>query len=275
MTTTTTTPPTAAHRRIQARVQALVETHYRRASSRHVGGQNAYQVSIRPRGERRQPSAETETTTIWKRRHRGPNWAGLNATFRISDVPSTWSTSVYAEGLEVVGGLVTLSLRRLHQFRTPDRATVYRATWIEQGRGLSIRAVHGFLALGREYHYHSTESATHALSGLRRKQKRGARAGAVSTRELRALLLADPVHRDSRSLRFLGLEVTVEDSAEAGNCAGGTRSFCHRHLDGRRSATVRELAAVLKSLGRSERLRLLPDVERACLAAMRSQRRSS
>ena len=38
---------------------------------------------------------------------------------------------------------------------------------------------------------------------------------------------------------------------------------------------MRELAAVLKSLGRSERLRLLPDVERACLAARRSQRRSS
>ena len=267
--TTTTTPPTAAHRRIQARVQALVETHYRRASSRHGGGENSYQISIRPRGERRQPSAETETTTIWKRRHRGPNWCGLNATFRISDVPSTWSASVSAPGLEVVGGLVTLSLRRLHQFRTPDRATVYRATWIEQGRGLSIRAVHGFLALGDEHHYHSTESATHAVAGLRRKAQRGAKV-APSRRELRALLLAGV-----GSLQLIGLEVTVEDSAEAGNCAGGTRSFCHRHLDGRRSATVRELAAVLKSLGRSERLRLLPDVERACLAAMRSQRRSA
>ena len=170
------------------------------------------------------------TDTSWNRysksyhRQFGPTQI-VNTTVRIS---RSWRTTVEHRGLAILDGLMTLAARRV---ATKSSCIIYRATWLEQGRGYTLRAVHGHIAVddssGDSYHSQrrASESERQAIErackGLLRKL-RAKQAAGKSTREQRADRLADMAKRQP------GLTVTLDDAHSIGACNPGIRSWLNR-----------------------------------------------
>lgn len=101
---------------------------------------------------------------IYRGAHRGRPCRVQDTTIT---VPANWHKTVFAAGLAGLDGLVTLSAEQL----APN---IYKAAWLEQGRGSSLRLVHGWIAATRlpnnmQLSYHSTDSAEQAREGLAKK----------------------------------------------------------------------------------------------------------
>jgi len=188
------------------------------------------------------PRATSRSTKAWGK--------GLPSSYRYPvssshvevTVSMTWIADVFRRGLASVDGLTTLAAElELHR-EYPD-CEFYRATWVEQGRGVEVRVEHGFIVRQGTWTHHAK-----TLSGAKR---------AVRDRESRERDTA--LRYAARSLSGawaevcrLGLEghvVTLEASTRAGNCEAGTRDWVARHLPGRTEASLREVHEAARASG--------------------------
>lgn len=199
---------------------------YREPSDRYVGGD----VEIVVRTTRAAGGGDTRSVveTVWApRRRRGSPRSGVNVE-HVLIVPRTWLRRVRARGLAVVDGLLTLDAVAVPRRRRPEGVEAWAATWVVQSRGVSVRAEHGLLVRehGHVVHAQSISAGRRMIS--RRRDTPMARG--------RALAAYAASHPD--------LVVTLADSGRAGNCPSGSRDWAARHLAGRTSATVAEIARI-------------------------------
>lgn len=173
-------------------------------------------------------------------------------------VPVDWRVRVQRAGLAVVDGMMTLDAGRLEG--APEGVELYAATWIEQGRGYSVSAVRGYIAMrgGTAYHGATPEKA---LAGLRRKLASAEWAAKLATCDLGAVVARLGDALDSAVVR-------VSDARAIGACEYGIRSWCHATgLDyDAGAASLREVWSAYQAQPRSE-------ARAAILHALRRQRR--
>lgn len=223
------------------RIESLIRENYRRADGKWAGGDNSY--LILPSDPNRSPTASSDTKRVWSKNGK---WSGTDCNFVVR-VQSDWSRQVEQRGLAVLDGLVTISAQKCGE-------NIYQASWIRQGRGLSISAEHGWIAVDGENSFHSTQSAKAATAGLRRKihaqsisqEERDARrakrqaASEARKRRIAERLIARLAKYDLSDIGHV--IVTREDSLRAGNCEPGTDQFVEKISLGE-SATIAEIAA--------------------------------
>lgn len=173
-------------------------------------------------------------------------------------VPVDWRVRVQRAGLAVVDGMMTLDAGRLEG--APEGVDLFAAVWIEQGRGYSVSAVRGYIAMrgGTAYHGATTEKA---LAGLRRKLAGAEWAAKLATCDLGAVVASLEDALDSAVVR-------VSDARAIGACEYGIRSWCHATgLDyDAGAASLREVWSAYQAQPRSE-------ARAAILHALRRQRR--
>ena len=140
--------------------------------------------------------------------------------------------------------------------RCPDRPTQtisYKAVWLEQGPGTSLRVRKGWIAVENGLSYHSEESRDKAIAGLRRKQR---------------ITFSTPAERIQKRLltierRYGTVHCTLDDSREAGNCDTGSRSWCARvGIDPERGCNLYRLIGAYRAEPQEGALRVIRLVAR-------------
>lgn len=205
----------------------------------------------------------------WHRQH-----GAATITHRVWTVPEDWRRRVGMRGLRRVDGLLTLDARR--DYSDWGAATVYRAVWVEQGRGNNVRAVSGWIALlPGGVSYHSTTSAAHAVQQAGRKARAASSPGARATLES---LIARLWRHGGVDAALAGVSVTIRDSVRAGNCETGTRQFAARlgyDLSRETETTLGDLWRRIGQVRVTDRdMGLLQQAGMAALCAIRRARRS-
>lgn len=149
------------------------------------------------------PSVRSSSEKVW-----GQKYPATSSTHTYT-VRRDWSERVYDHDLEVVDGMFTLDAEPI-QGVGPE---LYKATWVEQGRGTSLNQVTGYIARHDGHTYHAS-SARAALDGVQRKAglKPARRQGVVDL--------------DKLARRYGDLPVRFSDATECGACVSGTRSWC-------------------------------------------------
>lgn len=148
---------------------------------------------------------------IYRGAHRGRACRVQDTTIT---VPVNWYRTVFAQGLAGLDGLVTLSAEQM----APG---VYKATWLEQGRGTSLRLVHGWIAATRlpnnmQLCYHSTDSAEQAQKGLLKKYTKWLQQNGSASTDSAAFKAA---LKNNKTL------ITVRHAQRFGLCLPGIRSW--------------------------------------------------
>lgn len=195
-----------------AAVKAAKKGLYRTSKSGWAGGGHATTVHV---GEKRWTShdrsgravgASGESEKAWSSNGK---WSGSNSSHEIQ-VPRDWLTVVQARGIAVCDGLLTLDAEPI----LGHGPELFRAAWIEQGKGFDLNCVRGYIARidGAAYH---AKTARAALDGVQRK------AGLKPKRRQGVIDL------DKLARRHGDLPVYFADSRDAGNCDSGTRSWCN------------------------------------------------
>lgn len=211
--------------RIRPAVRAAYsECGYRRAEGTWAGGD--HEVYVCEAGNVA-PFAEWYTRRAWSRNGK---WSGLDSVHTLH-VRATWDRRVLALGCAVVSGLLTLDAD-LVECAPGTR----RAVWVEQGRGTSLRTVHGYLvrrADGSWAHADTERAARAMLSAPTRKP-----VADVSALDAASIL--------RRARCAPGVAITLTSAPVPGRiCAAGVRDWAARHgLTDRASVTAREIADV-------------------------------
>ena len=262
---------------VEQEVRNLFRENYRLASSGWVGGENLITVVI---GDR--PSANTESKKVWDKKR---TWPGTNLYVSLTVSP-VWRRSVRARGLAVLDGLLTTHAGPVTRHAEIE---VYRATWIRQGQGLSIRPESGWIAFHRPslttYHLPGGDAAV-AVAALRRKLRKQAipqeekderRRLRQEARRARLERLTERLTRHDIS-DVAEVVVTRQDSLRAGNCEPGTDEFINRFFADQHSATIAQIAVAvghtdISTLGERD-LTLARQIAATCLMAIRRDRSS-
>jgi hypothetical protein len=267
-----------AHRRDRVR-RAFIDTGF------NAGPNPRIEVEFGP------PDYSVQHGREWRSGRGGFGWVTTDTTIVLT-VPERWGPNVQDRGLDTTAGLLTLSAEPCEW--VPDTSggsiSVFRATWLRQGRGYALVTERGLLALHRPsgvtYHQAGdTRDVNRAIRALRRKltsqgvtpderREQTARRNAARA-ERRARELSALVDRVAR-WDLAGISevvVTRDDSLGAGNCAPGTDAWIDRYLGGRESATIGEIAS---AVGRIDPARLSAadlgtarSLAAACLHAIR------
>lgn len=184
-------------------------------------------------------------------------------------VQSNWNSHVAKRGLARVDGMPTLAALPVES--DIDGEEIYRAKWLEKGRGFSAHVRSGYIVRriidGRTYTAHAGSISaarsviTRQTPASQRAADERAKAKAQQIERLQAKIAAK---LEAGQLNgYAPVVVTMRDSFAVGNCGSGTRNWVAKHLAGRTSATVAEIIQI-----RDEHPRVLL----ACLhAIMRSQ----
>jgi len=112
---------------------ALARCNFRISGSRWAGGNHDITVAVGG------CSCAGGSHKAWSSNGK---WSGNNSFFRIS-VPVDWRETVESAGIAVVHGNLTLRAEFVEQVET---IKVYKATWVEQGRGFDLNDVSGHIA---------------------------------------------------------------------------------------------------------------------------------
>lgn len=199
-------------------LSAYTRSAYRVAGAIWPGGKHRVEVVSGP------PSTESFT---W-----GARWGARDSTHRLYVRP-TWPTDVLARGATCVGGMLTLDLGK------EILPSVFRATWVEQGRGTRLSDRHGFL-VERAGGWRHADTLAEARSVLQAPPPLAAPEG-VDRFSAQQLL---------RSARLSGEEIVTSALAfdnGRGVSAAGMRDWCARRgfvLEERKELTAGELAAL-------------------------------
>jgi len=126
-------------------------------------------------------------------------------------IPLDWVSRVYFRNLDRVDCLMTLWAQPV------DAAgcEAFAATWLEQGRGSSVKTVQGYIARANGISYHASTLAK-ALAGLKRKTN----AKSISLLSNEQLL--------DIAQRHASAAVSVADARAIGACEPGIRSWIAR-----------------------------------------------
>lgn len=268
---------------ITATVDALLDRHYRCATSSWAGGETTNQITLSE-----ETGAIADTRKVWSRNGK---WSGQNLTRRVKVSPQ-WQAEVHDRGLAAVDGLLTTHASSVE---SPDGIEVFRATWIRQGRGLEVKTQSGAIArhTASGTTYHSAHSdPKKAVAGLKRKltaqgvpeEVRDARrqAAAVKRAADRASQLSRLIDR-IRQWDFAEIQhVTVDrrDSLSAGNCEPGTDEFIEKFFPDRSEprATIGEIASRIGTTDPAKLagadLTLARQLAAACLVAIRRDKQA-
>lgn len=175
-------------------LSAINEYPYAVAQSSWAGGEHTTTWFISDR-----PSASCETQRAWSKNGK---WSGNNT---VAGIHCTQRAVSILRGHMVIGGLITLDLE------PTDRPREYRAVWVEQGRGYSLKIVRGFLIRGDHV----------AGDDIAKARKKAAKARADQLAEaIEKRANRNQIRRDYRSVF-----VSVEDSLASGNCDAGTKNI--------------------------------------------------
>lgn len=178
---------------------------YRRSQSSWAGGDHS--VNVRIAGKNGAVSASGENQRVWSNNGK---WSGNNSVHALY-VRMSWLD--IPEAARVVSGLLTLECGP-----AVERA-IYPATWVEQGRGVTLNTVHGYLAWQTDHWVHAD-----TLAGARRLVH--AAFQSKTTKDLSNLNAFDLLKRT----RLTGIErVDIETAHAAGNCYAGIRDWCAKH----------------------------------------------
>jgi hypothetical protein len=185
-------------------------------------------------------SAESALTTAWPYRRSESSWAGGEHSVRVAiGTPSAycstervWSANGKWSGSNSHATITTdlATLLEFHTLMTRDGLALcraekigpreYKATWIEQSTGVSLKTVDGYLIRGYHVRAPGIESA--------RKKAAAARHAALSA-TIRAR--SDARTKRARLAGYKSLWLTVEDSIAAGNCKPATDQFARQIWD--------------------------------------------
>jgi len=193
--------------------RSSAELCFRRASGRWAGGETSVIVQIGST-----PTAEGGSRTVWSGNGK---WRGKDAYYSITIKP-TWRRKVYDAGLATADGLLTLDAERISD-------DCWSAVWARQGRGFAVVVERGYIARCGRAFYHAGTVAS-AIRGAKGKAVEAERAYDRTPERLIAL------HGD--------LLVTMIDARKAGQCNPGIEALRNKYLDGRDTATVREMLTV-------------------------------
>jgi len=173
-------------------------------------------------------------------------------------IPATWRRCVQAQGIALLGGLLTLDATPVSD---ANGVRIFSASWMAQGRGYDLSVVRGFIAVGQGENYHAS-TPQKAASGLAKKLRQAARAAGV-TDELSNTALARMV--DAQPSLF----VTLNDAKTVGACDHGIQNWCLSvGLDYEaRRATLREVYFAYQR-------HPMREARAAILVALRKRRRS-
>lgn len=188
-----------------------------------------------------EPAVTSAQNKVWKK-YGSKSW--LSNVFEHSFVvPRSYFRTVVRPGLTLIDGMATLALEPT---KAPGEGwSAWKAAWVEQGAGCSLRLVRGFVLRSPGGDFAHGETVRGAMASLR------ARSGACDS--LKGLA------------PYSSVVVTFQHSRAAGNCATGTRDWIAKHMPGRDSATVGEILRVARAtMDRPEY------AARACWAAIRA-----
>lgn len=146
------------------------------------------------------PAVKAGTNRAWSRNGK---WRGTDSYAQITITRRALRTLGHQHLL--IGGLITVDAVRV-------APRVYRATWLEQSRGCSLKLVTGHIVRG--YHV-AGDNLQSALAAAKRARKKSVSA-----------LLSKRADRHALKRVY----VTYEDSVQAGNCPQGTKA-AQRQLD--------------------------------------------
>ncbi len=166
-------------------------------------------------------------------------------------IPIDWVRRVYFKGLDRVDCLMTIWAQPVDAVG----CEAFAATWLEQGRGSSIKVVQGYIARANGINYHASSLAK-AISGLKRK----ARAKHVSMLSNEQLLEIAKRHSSTT--------VSVSDARAIGACEPGIRSWIARTNIALReeATTLGELVAAYTVVPATEARAVIVRALRRCRA---------
>ncbi|MGB0131510.1 hypothetical protein [Chlorobium sp.] len=165
------------------------KTELRTSQSSWAGGYNSFAVKYKKDTSR--PAIIAEAAKVWSSNGK---WSGNNMRVALSVPSHYWTT-------KVIGGILTIAPRT----RFDERE--YKAFWVEQGRGFSVKLIEGFVIRGHHIAGNDMEKARTKVAKIRSDAAR--------------LLL-----KKRHSLVEAGQKwVTIDDSLKAGNCRVGTDAF--------------------------------------------------
>lgn len=165
------------------------ETDLRTSHSSWAGGCNDFTVKYKR--DTTVPAIIAEPVRRWSSNGK---WSGNDMRVSLAVPSHYWTT-------KVIGGLLTIAPRT----RFLDRE--YKAYWVEQGRGFSVKLIKGFVIRG--YHVAGNDIDK-------------ARAKVAKIRTAAASLLLKKRHQINDAAAKW---VTLDDSLNAGNCKAGTEAF--------------------------------------------------
>jgi len=110
-------------------IEQIVKAHYKNSESSWAGGDTEVHVNWG-----RTHAAKGFSITVWSSNGK---WKGSNAVYNIT-LPYSWIKNVYKEGLAEAGGMLTLTAEKI-------RENLWKATWVQQSRGFSIKCIEGYI----------------------------------------------------------------------------------------------------------------------------------
>lgn len=185
------------------RIRVLLEKNwpYRRSASSWAGGDHNVYVQLS-----NEPDAACYTESAWSKNGK---WSGTNS---IADLRITQRCiDALGENL-LIGGLITLDAEVI-------APRTYRATWLEQSRGVSLKIVQGWIIKGHHCTAKTLEKAQKQVAKARASQVLAIFNNRAALRKLDFTHF--PLHQ---------IMVTRGDSLNAGNCIPGTDSFIRTHF---------------------------------------------
>jgi hypothetical protein len=165
-------------------------------------------------------------------------------------IQPAWMLTVAKRGLSSVDGMPTLAALPIES--EIEGEEIYRAKWLEKGRGFSAHVRTGYIVrrtiAGRTYTTHASSIST-ARSLITRQTPESQRAAderaAAKAQQIERLQAKITAKLEAGQLNgYAPVMVTISDSLAVGNCGSGTRNWIAKHLPGRTSATVAEIVQI-------------------------------
>lgn len=165
-------------------------------------------------------------------------------------IQAGWNIHVAKLSLARVDGMPTLAALPVESEITGEQ--IYRAKWLEKGRGFSAHVRTGYIIRrvidARTYTAHASSIST-ARSLITRQTPASINATTAREQEMaeriESLKIKLAAKLESGHLNgYAAVTVTLGDSRAVGNCGSGTRNWIARHLPGRTFATVAEIVQI-------------------------------
>lgn len=132
-------------------------------------------------------------------------------------LPMNWISRVFAEGISLVDGLMTLDASPLP---APVGCKLYAAKWVMQGRGYSVSVESGYIAISEDGTAYHADSAINAIKGLNRKS-----ASVARNAEWTKLFETESIESLAARLPAKA-SVSISDAKAIGACDYGIKSWC-------------------------------------------------